>query len=232
LFGRVSAPIAEVYEVAAAARGVRGDAGGGDSEMNCVVEMIGESVGKSLNAGFKSGEGVGSGGFFSGANDSAEDAAVRGLGFVELRKGAAKGEFFWIAGVDSGDEWADEFVEEFGGEFPAHKVSDGFVAESIGRRGFGVTKEIAEDAEFRAGAEERTGEKGWRAEGCRNELAVEKQETRELGRRGQKFGRNIQVADELREGIGDGEALRAEFEEKILVEEGLDYAAGTVRRFE
>jgi hypothetical protein len=81
--------------------------------------------------------------------DFADDAAGGAFGFVELGEGGAKAEFFRVASIDAGDEGADEFVEEFGGEFAAREGGNGFV--HVG--GSAVTERVAEDAPFCFGAE-------------------------------------------------------------------------------
>ena len=79
---------------------------------------------------------------------------------MELGKGGAEAEFFRVAGVNAGDERADEFVEEFGGKFAASESGDRFVDV----RGSAAAEEIADDAQFCFGAEEGRGEEGGRAE--------------------------------------------------------------------
>ena len=77
---------------------------------------------------------------------------------MELGKGGAEAEFFRVAGVDAGNERANEFVEKLGGKFAACEGGDGFVA---GWR-IGAAENIAQNAPFCADAEEgRDEEGGW-----------------------------------------------------------------------
>ena len=61
---------------------------------------------------------------------------------MELGEGGEEAEFFGVAGINAGDEGADEFVEELGGKFAAREGRDGFV--HVG--GSGASEEIADDA--------------------------------------------------------------------------------------
>ena len=81
---------------------------------------------------------------------------------MELGKGGAEAELFGVAGINAGNEGADEFVEEFGGKFAAREFGDGFVYVGWSAAADG----IAEDAPLGARTEKGRGEEGGWAERC------------------------------------------------------------------